>query len=490
MTDRSRTACRVHLLGMATLRRYVVFAERSFSLSGPFRLVSALLLGLLHQEIGLQRCAMAQSAGTSAQTGDYGDWHFRFDLFQMLFEQNGLRPIRDWKAALASPEETVIVSLGDAPLRSRSTELNQYLSRGGAMLVATDKSHSLSAELSIAAGPVLTYSNSDEYQGHRDCIRITDLDRAHPLASGVKELIANRTGWIRQRRSARRAWRAIAHLPQTTQQQNRGRPIVVLLDRAQTSGSCLIVAADHSLFTNGMMWHGDNAIFAINVSNYLCRQQRTQVLFLVDGDALNSYLVGPLADQLPIPPLDTEKTPELEVEQMLKVANSVVKHVEDSNVINKLVASQPRDMRESIYRRLLLNALAAGLVIIAISKLAGRTRGPTLPVARQTQRPASSERVKWQEDSPERRGQAARELSRNFCRELTRSPEPARWKQMLSPEAVAARGVDLPDDVRGNLSLVLSLAEREQSPHLTRSRLLEIGRAIAELKTLLTGGAS
>lgn len=416
------------------------------------------------------------------------DWHFRYDLFQMLFEQKGLRPIRDWSQALAEPQRTVMVVVGNIPLRAKGSDMSRFINAGGAILVASDRNLPLTEELTISSGPVLSYTNDDQYQNHLDCIRIRDLEASSPLMKGVRQLVVNRSGWIRRRVREQSAWEELAKLPNSTQWSNRGKPIVVALDPKRTNESRFVVAADHSLFTNGMMWHGDNALFAINLSTYLCTPGRDQLLFVVDNSPSSSYLVGPLADQLPLPSLDGEQAPELGLDEMLMVANSVVEHVQDTDVMNELLTDQPRRMRESVYRRGLLNALAVAMVCFALYKLATRARKPQSPKQPDQQRRVGGSRPAL-EHNPEARARTALTLATNFCQELTSSTQKNVWRDQLSPAAIADRGIHLSKADGNQLTAIVSMAMQNRLQPISLARLIEIGQTIASLRASLLGHA-
>jgi hypothetical protein len=66
----------------------------------------------------------------------------------------------------------------------------------------------------------------------------------------------------------------------------------------------LILAADQSLFSDGMLWHGDNAILAIQTSDLLCRGKRQWLTVIENHQILPSYRSSP-----PEPPPAQAQTP-------------------------------------------------------------------------------------------------------------------------------------------------------------------------------------
>lgn len=416
--------------------------------------------------------AQSTSVPTSSAAANTLSWHFRYDLFQMLFEQNGLRPIQDFDAAFKAPDKTVVVLLGDLRNQQR-LPLEKFLADGGALLLASDMPFGF-AQGTIRRGPVEGLLPEDIYQGHNDCLRIKDINATHELSSGVKQLITNRSGWITEQAKLRaNDWRVMARLPSTTfHRENRSKPLVCSLVSKQ-----LIVVADHSLFTNGMMWHGDNALFAINVSRSLCRSGRNQVLFAVDGQAANSFLMGPLANELPLPTPPPDIEPDLDLEQMLQVANQMVTAVEDSDAINKLLANRPRSLPEPYYQRALLFALAGMLIALSLVKLGGKASKPTRAAVAAhyhvPNRPSSNRRSgATRVVSPVDRGEAAQKLAQHFCREATSSDVAEVWIRELKSASQSSTP----------LALVLSLALQSKPPHFSEAMLLDFAQQVAELK--------
>ena len=438
--------------------------------------------------LGCILCTWPASSPLYSQTID---WHFRFDLFQMLFEQNGLKPIQDVDVAFNTPERTVIVVLGNAGVFRDPNRVQKFLDAGGAMLLASDRRIAYDRFFYVFDGPALSNQETDIYGGYPDCIRVTDFDVTHPLVKGVGELIVNRSGWILERPTLNpNAWRKVASLPATTSQlSSRGKTIV----GAMTSES-FIVVADHSLFTNGMMWHGDNAVFAINVSSALSQgpsgeAMRDQILFLVDDTPSPSYLLGPLANELnlPLPPPEIE--PDLDVDQMLKVANQVVAAVEDSNSMNELLAGRPRRMASPYYRRALLFALSGILIAFAAYRLSSKSSKPIpaawLRTSLKSVRPSRNRlSSKTTQLNSVERGRAAQKLAQHFCQAVTGSDAKAVWVRELSGQG-AFRSEPIRGETSESLARVLSVAIQENAPHYTDGMLLLLAREIDELKSLI-----
>lgn len=417
--------------------------------------------------------AQSRSQNAMPQT----DWAFRFDLFQMLIEQNGLKPLGSYREALQNPGQTVLVALGDC--RATTTMLKSFFSRGGAVLVATDTHLQLDRFFRLAAGPIESGLRANRFQNFADCIVIAPERNSHPLMSNVEQLVINRAGTIAGLTPSD-AWQVVARLPAELGDWagRGGQPIMATIEGA--SAGRFVLASDHSLFINGMMWHGSNAIFAVNTSRWLS-ENRKQVLFIVNDSIQESYLLGPLKDQLPLPQLDSlNQTPELTLEQKVRLANAAVKQVEESGVVNDMLANVARNLPQRSYFRLLLQCLAGVLVAYGLYKLVRHARGPTVLVA-PLRRQSALEIGRQAIDAGSRQIDSLRLLARNFCMDLTTSSNPQVWRSQLSnPNRV------LDDNQRRQLALVLDLAEDRVVGKLTESLVLDIGRSLVELRHLLS----
>jgi hypothetical protein len=239
--------------------------------------------------------------------------------------------------------------------------------------------------------------------------------------------------------------------------------------------------ADQSLFTNGMLWHGDNAILAVNLTQLLTAGGRTQLLFVTDGTLLGSYQTSPALNSDQPPPELPEELPEPDMQTLLKLANSVVQNVQESNVLNEALANRPRDMRPPYFRRAVLFVLMALALAFIIWKAtaAGPQAQPAMP-ERQMQTAhalASGRRVKAQEF-----GLAASLLSRELCRELTGSPNTADWQRQLSSNRDDEQSRLPSKSQQKQLATVLELALNTRTVHISRRRFQAIGRSIQQLR--------
>jgi len=398
----------------------------------------------------------------------------------MLLEQNGLTPVSSPAEILETPERSVIVLMGNLNQVMPPRIIERFCLRGGRVLMACDTGYSAGMITEFHAGPVVARNSRDHYQGFDDCLKITNLDQTHPLMQGVGSLVVNRSGWLGKHRGGL-DWDVLARIPsQCSPSQSSTEPLMAEVAIYPQAVGKLVIAADQSLFTNGMLWHGDNAILAINLSQMLCEGNRTRLLFVTDGTPLASYQQSPAMNQLPDLP---ENLPEPTMASMFQIANSVVKNVQESNVANEMLANQPRNMKASHVRRALLFALAIAslLFVMWLLTCTGPSTHPPMPerTMKTAHALAADQKVKSTEF-----GQAASLLARSLCRELTGSQDSAEWLRQLGGNAVSGASPVGEKTKEKPLSIVLDLAVNPRTVHISRKRFEFIGRTVQELRQL------
>jgi hypothetical protein len=445
--------------------------------------IATLLFGLL---AGLTSFAQVQTP-SSPPASEQAVWHFRFDLFQMLLEHNGLKPVDSYEQALVNSHKTVFVFVGRPEVSSRDLQI--ILNNGGAVLFATDAGVRLNGLFQLSPGSLEARKSYDRYQSYADCLRVSNLDHDHSAMHGVKELIVNRSGKINRLHQDSGTWQTIARLPKTTLVDDPGDSgLIAVYQPKHSHGGRMMLVADHSLLTNGMMWHGDNAIFAVNAGRWLCESsvmKPEQVFFMVHGVAQDSYLLGPLASHLPTPPINGPPPP-LTLSQQIEVANALVKTVEDSNVLNEMTTRWQKNLPQHIYWRTVLQLLTAILVLIGVFYLLKNTRriiqfrpAPEAASALEISRSAREESL--------RQVEAIRILARNFCIDMTSSTNPDVWHQKLAVESASATA-RLSSTQRKDLAEILALADNKPPGKINRKRTLELVRRINELKAQIENG--
>lgn len=362
----------------------------------------------------------------------------------MSLEQSGLTAQSRIQDALAEPQRSVIVALGEKSVRQVTLYSSRFLNGGGRILLAVDTEANAPPWWRFPGTRIQTSSKTTQYQ-YPDCVRVNDFASDSPLFKGVGEIILNQSTWLDPRRSSVEGWRTDARLPNFGIQPSEasGKPIVVSADGIGQADGRVVLCADPSLLTNGMLWHGDNAIFAINLSQFLAGDERDRVIVLVDGRSAGSYedeLRRLQAQSLPDIPID--QVPELGLEQALRVANTVAANTEDTDMFNALLSDRPRRLSDRSYRRGILLGLAGVLVLLAIYRLGGQIAKPTPVPSVPLRQPVPAAAGPWQglsQDPSTRRGQAARLVAQQTLASITGSPHAETWREVANPRATGAK---------------------------------------------------
>lgn len=442
--------------------------------------------------------AFAQRVGiTAAGSIANVDWQFRHELFQMLLEERGLTAAESLDAALASPQESVIVMIGKLNRFqvADSSKLVPFVAQGGTVLVAADRTGTMGLIASFASGPITSVDTATQYQDLPDCLRVTDLNQTHPLTKGIREIIINRAGWLVLLPSSPMKWDVVATLPDTCSPRRcREQPLIAVSRNDAPEAGALIVAADPSLFTNSMLWHGDNAMLAIRVSEFLCRGGKSRLAFVVEGQPQPSYRSSPLlqdanvpspqdASPPPLPPAP-RTPPKPTLETALRVANSVIQNVEESNILNEAIINHPRYPNRWLYPHVVLLSLAAITAAWLFSKL-NHTAAirPPPPLIRNMQ---SAHRLsKEQADQFREYGAAAQTLACELCRELSVGSQlPAEWPHCPEAPSLLPMWETMTKSQRRDLVTIVELAANRDALHISSHRLQQIGAIIRMLRSL------
>lgn len=450
----------------------------------------------------LARATPAVAQARPPAPGDV-EWHFRHELFQMLLEERGLTVETSLEAALASPRESILVVLGNLDRKQvDSGKLIPFATGGGRVLLASDRAGRMGPAVSFVAGPITANNQSTQYQQLSDCLRVSNLVGSHPVMDGVHEIIVNRSGWLSLLPEQLMNWQVIATVPETCKpQRSRGEPLIAVSQISRPGAGSMIIAADPSLFTNSMMWHGDNAILAIRISEELCRGEKTKLVFIVDGQPLPSYRQSPLLDEstrpappVPQPPPQSRHQlpgppPKPTWEQRLRVANAVIEHVEESNIHNEALIDNPRYPNQRLYPRVILLILAVLTGIWLLSKLrqsASVRPGEPAPREMKTAKRMSADTAGFGRNY----ASIAQSLARELCRELTGSPVPRDWHGQLSDPDSHPTLATLTSAQRSDLEAIVELATDRNIAHISASGLRRYGSMILRLRSVHRSSAS
>lgn len=430
--------------------------------------------------------AGALHAQTEAAATAPEGWDFQYDLFQVLLERQGLAPVARLEDAFSEPNQSVIVIAGDPaqlPVHALG-QLAHFVEHGGALLLATDHPWTVPRIARFAGGRVTSGDSRTRYHGFADCVEVTAIAKDDPRLAGISTIVTNRSSWLKLDPSSPFLWDVGAAFPENSlPTASRGQPLLVFgnsSDRARTG--IVILSADASLLTNGMLWHGDNAILAIRVSSYLAGTDRTRLAFWADGQMLASLRnqLDPQASSAPDAQVELP-IPEPDLQRVLKLANAVAREVAQSNVLNETLKQRPRHQNPAQYFRWLLVAATAAAFLIAVWVLT-TTRG-LRPLSagggKATKRTFRSTRGGSMLEPTDFRNPAC-SLAREFCWELTGSRHSTDWQKYLAKQLVFEPSMR-PSDQQ-DLARIIDIASRGCREQMTASDFEQLGKTIAVLR--------
>ncbi len=428
-------------------------------------------------------------------------WEFGFDLFETLLESQDLRSrnhafstIRQehWDRVFSEPSRSVMIFTGTIHPDIDWQTFHRFLQRGGAVLIATNEPYSMHGFFEIEYGPATTVDPRNGWMELSDCLPVTSINPSEAVMRNVSTIVTNRTGWIPQLRPLLDyKWIPLARLPGGLQPRRSSQKTLVAIAESQIHpAGRMIVMADDSPLSNGMLWHGDNLTLLINIVQELTRDNRTQYAFLHNGRPVDNRVTELLVEEAlsqpqELPHIPPEALADLPAETLLQIGNEVAASIEDSDVLNELVSDRPRSLSPRVYRRSILLALCVAAILILLLR-SWLTAQATLPWLRRRrppevpESPASLTALGYD--------QACQALSRDTCRLLTGSTEPEVWKSSLSPNGdiwkrLYARSQS-PQSTAGTLAEVLEWSTQADRIRLSRRQFERFGAAIHDLKQL------
>ena len=383
-------------------------------------------------------------------------WHFGFDLLQMLLEDRGLKISSSLEDALATPKQSVIVITGSQQANDWD-RLIRFVMDGGAMLLASDSSLALPGVGRFSRGPVTSSNPLDQYQGFNDCLILAPHAGIDSF-TGVAEIVTNRSGWFEPDNLSMLEWTVLTSFPADCRPTSSRNKAVLAVGRWTSDRGIAIMSADAGLFSNGMMWHGDNAIAAIRVSELLCEGgKKTKLAFLADGQVMDSYRNRVDLTQATEEPNEAPPVPEPELKKALRLANAIAKEVAESNVLNEALRQRPRGIQPSRYFRAFLYFVAVLILLAVIWALLSSGTVRAMFLAPRKMRSAYDIREHASSLADDFRNSAGF-LARDFCWELTGSRNTADWQRYL---ASLMANVNLPSNSLPNGLMLTKMEQHE-----------------------------
>ncbi|MDG1873468.1 MAG: hypothetical protein P8J27_06130 [Mariniblastus sp.] len=324
--------------------RDLKFVDQGFVDKSSTRLGSKFLLCVVVTWLTLTSNLLSQQVSES-------NWKRGYHGFNMIVEGIGLehQSIRAWQAI---PEkEKIVVLLGDLRPNLRLAgwlNVDGYLKRGGAMLVASDTSGPLGRlGINFIGSEVNAREDLDSFSGFADCPIISDVELPIPNIYGLR-MVTNRPGVLYKDPAS--IWDPLAYLPPVMETQ---RKLLFSAGGENAEGGKLICFSDQSVFSNQMLMCGDNAVVAKLSLQYLAGLNRKYILFVGNGEIQQKVSPSDLNVEIPQPTREevVDALKELPPSALLEFANSVVSMVEDENLVNEYLGASVDKIRPEIVNR-------------------------------------------------------------------------------------------------------------------------------------------
>lgn len=402
-------------------------------------------------------------------------WQLGYDMFQMLLEERGLQAVRSYVDAFEAPNETVLVLTGsDSEINATVREkLALFVDAGGAVLILSDGP--LTTGLGEIKYTVVECTAKNKlYQGYKDCLQLS-AENIDPSLK-VRTVVCNRTSYFIPK-SNTLSWKPLVSLPriQLSPFAARGKPVISLGRSRLGDQGIALVSADASLFTNGMIWHGDNAVLAIEFSKLLSDGDRKRLVFVSGGQLMPSY-EQQLSEMLN-PPI-----PEPTLERMMRIANAVAQDVQASNVINEALSQQPRNVSPRRYFRFMLAVLAGLILLIILWMILRSGTFQTMFVNHRRMKAGYQLRDNAYGANGDYRS-AAGYLAREYCFELTGSQQSSDWRQYWEESKAKLRVGGLSAGEIRTLGEVIDVACRGSQSRMSSRDFHQFGLLIKSLRS-------
>jgi hypothetical protein len=289
--------------------------------------------------------------------------------FRRILHDLDKEPLRNARELDQDPTHSLLIVLGDTDLRAQLPGgLEDYVNRGGAALVATDRHWRWRTDDGGVAEVVgEKVKNADVqmvYRGIVDCPYVKGYPQkesplfrtfgAKSLLPGLHRVATNRPSYLRPTELPG----DMKYMARFVEGCDYGNWMVRGQQFFAAGGGVgqgrLLVLADHSVFINDMMLQEDtdNIDFAYNCIDWLTEgaEERKRVLFLEEGEVRTDFNIPLKMEEPRLPPLDA----------LVPLMDEKIQELEQKDAFNKLV----QDFVP--YRSLL-----TGLVLALTALLAG-----------------------------------------------------------------------------------------------------------------------
>ena len=455
---------------------------------------------------------IAQDSGPASaaqNAAPANDWRTGYRGFRMLLEEQGLQADDDIEQVFRLPRQSVILVLGQLnqfPARDW-LRLRRFVAQGGAVLVAGEESFRLPGVTSFNSGPAESVDPRELYLQHPDVLVLPCSPTS--LTSEVSSIVVNRTGWMAPAEDQSLQWTVVAALSKATiPSEAVGQPVLMVGEESQNSRTAtgvMVLSADGSLFTDGMLWHGENSILAINTAALLSRGQRSRFAVLEYGGipqpAINPPpqmsppprpfnpppFNPPPPNRLPRSRSQSQRSqapppppPPRDLDTTLQTLNALLDKVQKTNLLNETLRDRPRSMPPGAWLRTVLMMIGTFAAIWLLLTLLKNRRNP-LPEWKSRAMQSLFSVTSGRQIANSEFGPAAETLCREFCLQVTGSDYELDWLKLRSDTHKAPLVENLGRTQRTALNSIVSIATNGAPLQLSRKRFEQLGASIRQL---------
>lgn len=294
---------------------------------------------------------------------------FRFVMGPHLLNFHPLGTVKDLEQ---DPEKSLLIVFRDTNVLEEwgAENLKDFLSRGGALLLATDQATGACISTVFHARVTGDHLRASQPEGQYlrklpDCPVVQPMPGREELFHKVGSLVTNvPSAFQLDRRSPFVTFvlppRTVAMLPPAYDRQGRrfgALPFALEYQwrfRPDSPACRVLMLADQDVFIDGMMFQkeNDNFVFAYNALRWLSDSgQRDRVLFLDDGQPVTSFDV----------PLKWKWSPTADIPNPVALADVVLAELEKKNFFNRVVS-------RAVPTRVILSTLAVLITLVLVAR--------------------------------------------------------------------------------------------------------------------------
>ena len=257
-------------------------------------------------------------------------------LFRNILHEAKVRPLQKLEDLTGSEDKKLLIVLGATDrLEKANFDLDRWVRKGGAALIATDRDTAIGGFLTplgvrIRSNRVKVAEDSPSaYRRIDSCVVVKFTRRSRVIFPDLKQVATNRAGYIQEIPGEMPM--VLANFPPDAFVEGLRLPLAIVrfaVGGPRGDGRILILS-DHSVFINLMMIQddNDNFDFAYHCVEWLTESgKRTEALFYDEGAIQTKFDIP-----IKVPPLPTPPPPE----QVIAALNKGLAGIEEEDVINR-----------------------------------------------------------------------------------------------------------------------------------------------------------